>query len=650
MERHANNTNVLETIKVPLQRTTKTGRTIFAYLRRSTSKVEQSTSLIQQEDGIFSIVKKLWFEKENIKYFAETYSGFENKKRKKWGEMISEIDKLKEPCIVLARDISRLSRNPTDSQWIMDRLYGDNKHKIKIDKIYTLDYENIKEWNKSTDKDEVHKVLSAWYYDSIDTRRKSIGGILLKLENGEFPYKAPKWLESVIQWNKRVLRQNEKMPFVRKAFEMKAEWITHKEISKYLKKYWEIKLSDRELTDRLFKNTVYIWEYTEKTTWLHYPQEDTKPFLFAEWNLPIKRELWEKVQRALWRKNSQYWEWQEGDIIAIKLRTESWKRMSKYLAKGKYTNYKNTIDKINITETEIIINFISYIQSYIDTLVIKFAEEGLEMVHKGIDEIHYRRWLEILKEKPNTSMESDIAKIQALPEIIDAWIARDFIERNYIIHIGKSNYKEEQKISKSEPLTWRALSEPLTWRALELYEIIKSDSIKASVGVIKEHFLSKNNDLWKVKKEQITQLEKDKNEIEQEKKNYRREALKMGYSKEEINETTNDMENSIKLIDEQINEFLQGTDMEQYLERLPEILLKTFELTSNAISKGKTHDNKDDLLKLIEITTFELTVSNKKELKVKLFEVLDKLISSDNCILEAPSGVEPDYKALQASA
>jgi len=65
--------------------------------------------------------------------------------------------------------------------------------------------------------------------------------------------------------------------------------------------------------------------------------------------------------------------------------------MSKYLAKGKYTNYKNTIDKINITETEIIINFISYIQSYIDTLVIKFAEEGLEMVHKGIDEIHYRR-------------------------------------------------------------------------------------------------------------------------------------------------------------------------------------------------------------------------------------------------------------------
>lgn len=37
--------------------------------------------------------------------------------------MIEEIDKGKEPCIILTRDISRLSRNPKDSQGIMDRLY-----------------------------------------------------------------------------------------------------------------------------------------------------------------------------------------------------------------------------------------------------------------------------------------------------------------------------------------------------------------------------------------------------------------------------------------------------------------------------------------------------------------------------------------------
>ena len=59
MERHTNKTNVLETIKVPLQRTTKSGRTIFAYMRRSTTKAEQASSLPQQEEGIEQIVQEV---------------------------------------------------------------------------------------------------------------------------------------------------------------------------------------------------------------------------------------------------------------------------------------------------------------------------------------------------------------------------------------------------------------------------------------------------------------------------------------------------------------------------------------------------------------------------------------------------------------
>ena len=58
---------------------------------------------------------------------------------------------------------------------------------------------------------------------------------------------------------------------------------------------------------------------------------------------------------------------------------------------------------------------------------------------------------------------------------------------------------------------------------------------------------------------------------------------------------------------------------------------------------------KDDIKKLLEITTVELTITNKKELRIQLFDVLDKLVSSDNFNLEVPSGVEPLSKALQAS-
>ena len=59
---------------------------------------------------------------------------------------------------------------------------------------------------------------------------------------------------------------------------------------------------------------------------------------------------------------------------------------------------------------------------------------------------------------------------------------------------------------------------------------------------------------------------------------------------------------------------------------------------------------REDIKKLIEITTVELIILNKKELKIKLFDVVDRVLSGDNSALEAPSGVEPDYKALQASA
>ena len=137
---------------------------IFAYLRRSTSKKEQEDSLIQQEDGIKNIVSRLSMENEEIIYFAETFSGFENKKRKEFKTMLDLIDTLKTPCVILCRDISRLSRNPSDSQKIMDRVYGDNGNRVKIDRIYTLDYDRVKEWSRNTDKEEMHKALSASYY------------------------------------------------------------------------------------------------------------------------------------------------------------------------------------------------------------------------------------------------------------------------------------------------------------------------------------------------------------------------------------------------------------------------------------------------------------------------------------------------------
>lgn len=75
--------------------------------------------------------------------------------------------------------------------------------------------------------------------------------------------------------------------------------------------------------------------------------------------------MWEKVQNCLGRKISQYGEKQEGDILAEKLRTGEGRRMSRYLAKNKYPNYKNTIEKIHISEVVILKEFINYMESFL---------------------------------------------------------------------------------------------------------------------------------------------------------------------------------------------------------------------------------------------------------------------------------------------
>lgn len=655
---------------------------IFAYLRRSTSKEEQAESLIQQEDWIWSIVKKLWFEKESIQYFAETYSWFENKNRKKWWELIKAVDSLKTPCIILARDISRLTRNPTDSQWIMDRLYWDNKKKRLIEKIYTLDYDNIKTWDKSTDKEEVHKALSAWYYDSLDTRRKSIWWILLKLEDWQFPYASPKWLSNHKTWWKRILIQNEKMPFIRRAFEMKTEWKTHKEISKYLLLFAQIRLSDKELTDRLFRNTVYIWEYIEKTTWKHF-----RKLSFMEWQPPIARSLWDKVQKCIWRKISQYWDKQEWHILEAKIKSESWHLFSMYYAKQKYPAYKwKYKDKdwneqiIHISEKQILNAFIKVLWDILIAFNDKFftankipitiatfdllwkdiqnntkssSEKGKEVIINTLEDAEIKKDLELAWYDYFTKNNIDIEELANIEQekTSKANFDRDLFIKKTLIDKWKEIFNSEWRKYQFNEQTWYY---PISWLddsiKTKKVSISRELSLKAISDVLKNDFQINQKEFYNLKESEIKKLEKKKDELELERRNYRRDALKMGYSKEEIEETTKDIDKSISIIENQIFELSDNTDMEEYLEKLPEVLLKTVELASNTINKANLEGLRNNIKTLLEITTVELTITNKKELKIQLFDVLDKLVSSDIFNLEVPPGVEPGYKALQASA
>lgn len=581
---------------------------VFAYLRRSTSKKEQEDSLLQQKDGVNSIIKKLGLKTEKVRYFIETESWFENTNRKEWGKMLDEIDRSPRQVVVLCRDFSRLTRNPTDGQKIMDRLYGDNslKWKVKIAKIFTLEYGEIKTWDKSTDKEDIHRILSAAYYDSLDTRKKSIGGILMKLENGEFPYHPPRGLKHILWKDKRILKQDDKMPFVRHAFEMKAEKRGHKEISQYLKQYGGIKIGYKELTDRYFANIVYIGRYIEKNTNRKFDR-----ILFFEGKPPISDTLWDRVQNTLGKRGRTYRNESEKDIFEEKWKTSLGGLLARDIKKGKHVYYKNTKAKVNISQKLIIEAF----NQKICDLIWVFYHQ-------------YRKNMTLNRVKTTGQNEKN-----QLKNLLDYGTTNTFLKR-----LERKNV--EWTIKKHEMKTLDFLRHMKLARedALDFFK-------KLILGTESSRTKSEEKE---ARTAEIGKLKEQQKKLEQEKNEYRKKAVLLDFSKQEIDEVTDDLDKSINLIKESIGQFSDNSPFEDFIERLPLILLEIVELVDGALNEEKIEERKKNILALFEITVSNFSVSNKKELKIKLFDVLDRVIMSGNSVLEAPAGVEPASRALQA--
>ena len=86
-----------------------------------------------------------------------------------------------------------------------------------------------------------------------------------------------------------------------------------------------------------------------------------------------------------------------------------------------------------------------------------------------------------------------------------------------------------------------------------------------------------------------------------------------------------DTEKEIREIESQIDSLSESTNMEEYLDRLPEILQNLHELSSRVLTEAEYGDMRNDIKQLIEIVSHELILSDKKELKVKLFEGIESI-------------------------
>jgi hypothetical protein len=576
--------NNVRKILVPLQSKTKSKKTAFiemqfseeikeyngiiyiAYLRKSTKKEEQEMSIERQNDSVSIMARNIGVPVEYLNIFEDAFTGYKVEtrdgtpitKRKWWKDLKVLVRHLRKPCILLAFDPSRLTRNVPDGTTIKEFLWHHgNKQKIEY-----IQFSDETRWDKHTPPSVIDaEVMRAMAYsDSLSRTKKRNNENSLRVGILPATIKTPKWIKAT----HRGIIETVEMPYIRKAFEMKAEWKLLRDICAYLALY-NINVKEGNITEHIFQNTIYIWTYYHKRL------EQSYPVRFVNWTPAISTELWEWVRKTFWKKLANHWEWQENDIIGGLLTTPQWRTMSGYFPSEKKKEwkprkkktarqYQNVTEKIRISEKKVLEVFGSTIQKTL-----------FEIFYK-----HFKMRLEDLR--------------------------KSFSDTNTKMRINATFTSTKEEIEKPTQ---------------EVFEEFKKWIIQA--------YKQNNSELIDARARQSEELIREKGILEEKLKKYREKAAYLDYSKEEIDETTRDKKKAIDALDIQISKYSADTKMEQYLERLPAILLTTFELGSKALLEMDSGTKTEDMIKLLELSTFELPINTKKELTVKLFSVLEDL-------------------------
>lgn len=578
---------------------------VIAYLRRSTSN-KQELSIQRQEDSAQDTITWNGFNPEEVTYFIESKSAYNwvkvadwktTRNRTEFTRMLKEIDKSKDPVILLAYEDSRLSRNDIDTQEILDRLFWEyDKKKKKIHKIYFNGWET---WTSDSNKWDIKQRLLDRYKESLKTGERSRKASLGQLRKWRYVYSTPRWINRLRKWESE-LTTNEEIPYIIKAWDMRANGKSKIVINQYLKNYWIVLNISFE---RFFQNTVYAWFWTDPES-----GEITK-IHFKWWRAPISLDLFHRVQKTLIKNTgikavSKYGEKQMGDAIAnlLKWEIDNKKAFSVEFPKWKYRSYKsNAYWKFNKSEIKILKDYLEQATPRIKLMTDKILI--LFILKRGVSDIEFRSKIQgILNEcKWMSSLEE----------------SQHFIERLWIL-VNESNYVDT------------LLDE------LRMNNSSYVDDLSEMIRIYFEEVAKKNNLLDTDERDNLIQnIEKQIITKEESKKEVLKNAFKQGFTADVANDVIKDIDEEINELQAQINLLSESTDMEDFINRLPKILIKIFELSNRSLPQRDIESIKDDLLKLVELTTFELSVTTKKELKIKLFEGLENILNS-NCTIWLP--------------
>lgn len=596
-------------------------------------------------------------------------------------ELLSTIDAVKVPCLLFAYDPSRLARNSSDGGVIIERLWH-NWNKQKIEKIY-FSMGDGDMWDNKTPKTEMQNSFMLAERESEKKWKYMKDNILGNLNKGIFPPMTP--TPPGLKATKKGLEITDKMLYIQKAMEMRIEGKSLKAIHTYISSHG-IKTSLTSITNSIFLNSLYIgtyqdrqWEIFENLRFISW-KPPISPAFFVELKKHISKKTgWygEKQEEGDIIAKLLSWEQDTDKIKSFSLDTK----------KDKHKNYKSSAFwGFSRSETKIIKDFID---QAIPKIIDIYFNSYTKRIEQNQNSIQWEMdFLKSFYAQSKKQMEINTIKeyeghwiiYTDLETLYDRQVRLAYImalySKGYDFNLlDKMNYKElfdecTEVLERSQKLTDKErlhdhkkqfiLQHSDIFKRLEVFfekahseywkrywEIYCIDSMKFLESFKQRDFArlesmsfsqsklisaineSNNLDLDTekcIKQEEIKQLQNQKQKFEEEKKTIMKNALKGGFTMELANETIQDTQREIETIEWRLEKLWESTDIEQFLERLPEVLSKTFELASKVLSSAEINTLNDDLRQLIELVTFELEINTKKELTVKLFEGLNNLV------------------------
>lgn len=221
----------------------------FAYTRKSTESDERQVQSI--EDQINWINNNVWW--NSYKLYSESKSAKDPYIRTQFQQMIKDIQKSKNKCIIICWKLDRLSRNPIDS-WTIQYLM----QKWKIEKIIT----NDREYNP-VDAGLLMSVENAMSNQFILDMVKNVERWMKsKIEKGWCIQTAPLWYINNTK-TKEIDVDKETAPLVKEIFKLRAKNYSFNSIADEMnkkglkwKQWWKI---TKTTIEQILKNPFYIW-------------------------------------------------------------------------------------------------------------------------------------------------------------------------------------------------------------------------------------------------------------------------------------------------------------------------------------------------------------------------------------------------------